>query len=141
MNPFFTPYIDTGLLGCYIGGYPDGDNMKRHVQATIDTFTELSRTLLPADELELAKGNLKAALLLNVDGTTNIAEDIGRQMLHYNKRMSLYEYFQRVDAVTPQRIVDVLQKYYRPCNLTFSAVGPISGTPTFDPAQHFASTF
>ena len=141
VNPFFTPYVDTGLLGIYIVGFPDGNNMKKHVQATINAFIELSSHKLSEEELQLAKGNLKAALLLNVDGSTNIAEDIGRQMLHYGHRLSLYDYFQKVDEVTAERVLEVLQKYFKPGNLTFSAVGPVHGTPSFDSMEHFGITF
>eukprot|EP00759_Apiculatamorpha_spiralis_P034918 PhF_6_TR36006/c0_g1_i1/m.52172/K17732/PMPCB, MAS1; mitochondrial-processing peptidase subunit beta len=139
VNPFFTPYVDTGLLGMYIVGYPHEGNMDQHVNATIRQFAELCWKPLPEDHLALAKGNLKAMLLMNVDGTTNVAEDIGRSMLHYNRRISMYDYFLKVDEVTPERIQKVLQKYFLAGNLTMSAIGPVGCTPTLNALEHFSS--
>ena len=124
-NPFFTPYIDSGLMGVYLIGYPQENNVQHHLRSVMEFFSELCSTRLSDSDLELAKSNLKAALVLNVDGTTNIAEDIGRQLLHADKRLSLEEYFTHVDAVSSERIRDVMNRYYRPGSLCLSTVGPV----------------
>ena len=49
-------------------------------------------------ELERAKNSLKANMLLQLDGTTAIAEDIGRQMLSYGRRIPQHELEARIDV-------------------------------------------
>ena len=62
-------------------------------------------------EVERAKSQLKAALLLALDGSTAIAEDIGRQIVTSGKRLTPQEIETAVDAVTPDEIKRVASKY------------------------------
>lgn len=64
-----------------------------------------------AVEVERAKSQLKASLLLSLDGTTAVAEDIGRQLVTSGRRMSPKQIEFAVDAVTPAEIQRVAQKY------------------------------
>ena len=152
MNPFYTPYTDTGLMGVYLVGYPSGGSIQRHLGAITAFFTNLCSTRLSDEDLQLAKSNLKAALVLNIDGTTNIAEDIGRQMLHNGKRIALVDYFSAIDAVTADDVLRVMNAYFLPNGLSLSTVGPaksidiagqvdkaISPVPSVDYLRGFAS--
>lgn len=49
-------------------------------------------------EVERAKNILRTNLLLQLDGTTPVCEDIGRQMLCYNRRIPLHELDARIEA-------------------------------------------
>ena len=55
-------------------------------------------------EVERAKNILRTNLLLQLDGTTPVCEDIGRQMLCYNRRIPLHELDARIEV---RRIVCV----------------------------------
>lgn len=50
-------------------------------------------------EVERAKNILRTNLLLQLDGTTPICEDIGRQMLCYNRRIPLHELDARIEVM------------------------------------------
>ena len=52
-----------------------------------------------------AKAQLKAALLLSLDGSTAIVEDIGRQVVTTGKRLSPEEVFEQVDKITKDDII------------------------------------
>ena len=49
-------------------------------------------------EVQRAKNLLKTNMLLMLDGSTPICEDIGRQMLCYNRRIPLTEIDARIDV-------------------------------------------
>ena len=49
-------------------------------------------------EVQRAKNILKANLLLQLDGTTPVCEDIGRQMLCYGRRIPLQEMDERIEV-------------------------------------------
>ena len=49
-------------------------------------------------EVERAKNLLKTNMLLQLDGTTPICEDIGRQMLCYGRRIPVSELEARIDV-------------------------------------------
>ena len=62
-------------------------------------------------EVERAKSQLKASLLLSLDGTTAIAEDIGRQLVTSGHRFSPKQIENAVDAVSTDDVKRVAQKY------------------------------
>lgn len=51
-------------------------------------------------EVDRAKNLLKTNMLLQLDGTTPICEDIGRQMLCYGRRIPQHELEARIDVST-----------------------------------------
>ena len=55
-------------------------------------------------EVNRAKNLLKTNMLLQLDGTTPICEDIGRQMLCYGRRMPQHELEARIDRVDAQLV-------------------------------------
>lgn len=55
-------------------------------------------TVVTEHEVERARNILKTNMLLQLDGTTAICEDVGRQMLCYNRRIPLHELEKRIDV-------------------------------------------
>lgn len=49
-------------------------------------------------EVARARNQLKTHLMLQLDGTTPICEDIGRQMLVYGRRVPINEMLARIDV-------------------------------------------
>lgn len=55
-------------------------------------------TSVTEKEVIRAKNILKTNMFLQLDGTTAVCEDIGRQMLCYNRRIPLHELETRIDV-------------------------------------------
>lgn len=122
---FSTSYSDTGLWGIYLVS-ENYSNLDDLVHFTLKEWTRMS--LGPLDvEVERAKSQLKASLLLTLDGSTAIAEDIGRQIVTTGRRFSPKQIERAVDAVTTAEIQRVAQKYLWDKDIAIAAVGRISG--------------
>jgi processing peptidase subunit beta len=106
---FSTSYSDTGLWGIYLVT----ENLMNIDDLTHFTLKEWTRmSVAPTDiEVERAKSQLKASLLLGLDGTTAIAEDIGRQLVTTGRRFSPKQIENAIDSVTKADIQNVAQKY------------------------------
>jgi mitochondrial-processing peptidase subunit beta len=76
-------------------------------------------------EVERAKAQLKASILLSLDGTTAIAEDIGRQLITTGRRMDSAEIERKIDAITDKDIVDFAGRKLWDQDIAISAVGGI----------------
>lgn len=106
---FSTSYSDTGLWGIYLVS----ENLMNLDDLTHFTLKEWTRmSIAPTEvEVERAKSQLKAGLLLSLDGTTAVAEDIGRQLVTSGRRLTPQQIESAVDAVTVDEIKRVAQKY------------------------------
>lgn len=99
---FSTSYSDTGLWGIYVVS----ENLMNLDDTTHFIMKEWQRMSMnpTTAEVERAKQQLKSSLLLGLDGTTAIAEDIGRQTITTGKRYTPKEIERYVDAVTEEDI-------------------------------------
>lgn len=126
---FNTCYKDTGLFGIYFVA-PDNklDDLMWYV------MNDLVRLVhAPSDEeVERAKVNLKATMLMGLDGHSNVAEDIGRQLLTYGRRMTPAEIFSRIDAVTTSDIKATAAKFINDEDHALAAVGGIHELPDYN---------
>lgn len=79
-----------------------------------------------------AKNQLKSALLLTTtDNTTAAAEDIGRQLLVYGRRIPREEIFARIDAVTTESLKQVANRFFYDAELAISALGETYDLPEY----------
>uniref|UniRef100_A0A4W4HE78 Mitochondrial-processing peptidase subunit beta n=1 Tax=Electrophorus electricus TaxID=8005 RepID=A0A4W4HE78_ELEEL len=124
---FNTCYTDTGLWGLYAVCEPGTVSQMMHF-----TQQEMSLcTSVTESEVARAKNLLKTNMLLHLDGSTPICEDIGRQMLCYGRRIPLHE-LESIDANT---IKQVCTKYIYNKAPAIAAVGPIDQLPDYNHIQ------
>ncbi|KAI6052814.1 mitochondrial-processing peptidase subunit beta isoform X1 [Marmota monax] len=126
---FNTSYTDTGLWGLYTVCEPATIADMLHV-----VQREWMRlcTSVTESEVARAKNLLKTNMLLQLDGSTPICEDIGRQMLCYNRRIPIPELEARIDAVNAKTVREVCTKYIYDKSPAIAAVGPIEQLPDFN---------
>lgn len=128
MTCFNTVYRDTGLFGVYATAAPERcEDLSFEI---LNEWTRLGKTATTI-EVERAKARLKAALLMNLDGSAAIVEDIGRQLLTHGRRLTPAEIFLRINAVTADDIRRISTKHcydVEPC-LVF--MGPTKLFPEY----------
>jgi processing peptidase subunit beta len=120
---FHTTYSDTGLWGIYLVS-----ENKFHLDDLVhNVHREWNRLSISVTEAEVAraKQQLKAALLLGLDGTTAIAEDIGRQVLTLGRRQSPQELEQQIDSITVADIKRCAREYLWDREVAVVGFGPI----------------
>jgi processing peptidase subunit beta len=96
------------------------------VHFSLREWSRLSQSVSPA-EVERAKAQLKASILLSLDGTTAVAEDIGRQIVTTGRRMTPAEVERSVNAVTENDVIEFAKKKLWDKDIAISAVGRIEG--------------
>lgn len=96
------------------------------VHFTLREWSRLSYNVTEA-EVERAKAQLKASILLSLDGTTAVAEDIGRQIITSGRRMGPEEVERVVSKITEKDIMEFAQKKLWDQDIAISAVGSIEG--------------
>jgi processing peptidase subunit beta len=138
---FSTSYSDTGWalsLDFYVlwanecslwGIYLVTDKLTRIddlVHFTLREWSRLSYNVTEA-EVERAKAQLKASILLSLDGTTAVAEDIGRQIITTGRRMGPEEIERVIGAITEKDVMSFAQRKLWDQEIAVSAIGSIEG--------------
>ena len=90
-------------------------------------------------ETERAKAQLKASILLSLDGTTAIAEDIGRQIVTTGRRMSPEEVERVVGRISEKDVMDFARRKLWDQDIAISAVGSIEGLLDYNRKYHQAA--
>lgn len=96
------------------------------VHFTLREWSRLSFNVSEA-ETERAKAQLKASILLSLDGTTAVAEDIGRQIVTTGRRMDPSEIERVVGQITEKDVMRFAKKKLWDQDIAISAVGSIEG--------------
>ena len=126
---FNTCYKDTGLFGIYITA---ADNkLDDCMWYTMDNLVRLCHNVSD-EEVDRAKTQLKANMMMQLDSFSLTADDIGRQMLTYGRRMSPAETFQRIDALSTADVKATANKFINDEDHALSAVGPIFELPDYN---------
>ncbi|KAK8043617.1 hypothetical protein PG993_006047 [Apiospora rasikravindrae] len=122
---FSTSYSDTGLWGIYLVS----DKLTRLDDLVHFTLREWSRlsSQVTESEVERAKAQLKASILLSLDSTSAVAEDIGRQLVTTGRRMTPGEIERTIDRVTEKDVMSFANRKLWDQDIAISAVGSIEG--------------
>lgn len=102
------------------------------VHFTLREWSRLSYNVTGA-ETERAKAQLKASILLSLDGTTAVAEDIGRQIVTTGRRMNPEEVERVIGGISEKDVMDFARRKLWDKDIAISAVGSIEGEPPYSP--------
>ncbi|KAF4659229.1 mitochondrial processing peptidase beta subunit [Perkinsus chesapeaki] len=130
-----TCYKDTGLFGFYVAS-PE-EKINNAIDELMCSIDSLSYSITEED-LERAKKQLLTTLFIGLDDTTGVAEDIGRQLLVYGRRISPAEFVKRLDQIDHYEIRRVAQKYLLNKPVTMTGVGMVQNVMQLSEVQKLA---
>ncbi|TYZ68444.1 hypothetical protein PybrP1_004303 [[Pythium] brassicae (nom. inval.)] len=126
---FNTCYQDTGLFGVY--AVADRFKLNDLTWYTMEALVRLVHKTTD-EEVALAKTQLKANMLMQLDGSSPICEDIGRQLLTYGRRLTPAEIFARIDAVDAAAVRVAADEVINDKEHALAATGPIYELPDYN---------
>jgi predicted Zn-dependent peptidase len=94
---YHAPYSDTGVFGLYAG--TDAADTEELMRVVVDEIAATSRNLTQA-EVDRAKAQMKAGLLMALESSGARAEQLARQMMIYGRPIPLEEIVGKIEAVT-----------------------------------------
>ena len=125
---FVSAYDDGGLFGIYAG---TGENDTSELLSVV--VDELAK--LPADigdeELERARAQLKASVLMGRESSLSRCEQLAQQVLVYGRSLSLDEIVERIETVNRAGLGRVLDRM-RGVQPSLAVIGPTGGVDSFD---------
>lgn len=129
---FNTCYKETGLTGTYFVVDPKSiDNL---IYSVLNQWVWLA-TEIDEATMNRAKRSLLTNLLLMLDGSTPICEDIGRQLLCYGRRIPTPEMHARIESITIEQFREVCQRVFLEGQISASVVGQTQYWPNREEIQ------
>ncbi|KAI9487647.1 MAG: Metalloenzyme, LuxS/M16 peptidase-like protein [Benjaminiella poitrasii] len=120
---FTKGYKDTGLWGLYVVSQ-NRNQLDDFVHFLQKEWVRLSTTIT-ASEIERAKQQVKASLLLSLDTTCAVADDIGSQVLATGKRLTEEELKTTINKITAEEVRKTAYKYIWDQELAVVGQGPV----------------
>lgn len=109
-------YPSTGIWGIYFGCDADDlDECMQLVRAELDRFMSVPLT---ADELSVAKQQIKGQIGIACDNRENLALDFGKGFLHYGWKKDITALYRNIDAITAEEMQAVAGELFPEERLT-----------------------
>ncbi len=123
---FHWGFSDTGVFGVHAA--TGKDDIAELVPVIVN---ELQRVALDigADELDRARAQYRAGLLMSQESASSRAGQIARQMLLYGRPFTVDELMDRLANITTERLTDLAGRLFGGPKPTLSAIGPIGALP------------
>lgn len=120
-------YADSGLLTIYAG--TGGEDVADLATLTIDELRRAAEGMSPA-EVERARAQIKAGLLMGLESPSNRAERLARMTAIWGKVPPLTETIGRIDAVTTDDVRTLAGSMARRGQVAMALYGQIADAPT-----------
>lgn len=130
---FSSSHNDTGLFGIYAGTNP------KMVGTLIPVIAgEMKRLTEKVEQSDLARASaqLKAGLLMSLESTSSRIEQLGRQMLIFNRPIPIEELIEEVELIDEEAIARVAKRTLEG-KLTLASVGDSRSLKGFDKIAGF----
>ena len=125
-------YADTGMMTIYAG--TSGEQVPELAQITIDEMNRAAEDLSEA-ELDRARAQMKAGLLMGLESPSNRAERLARMIQIWGRVPELAEVVDRIDAVSLSDMRTIAETTIAQAPAAMALYGPVDTAPTLEALQ------
>ena len=119
---FHWGFSDTGIFGIHAA--TGGENLPELVPVIIDELRKSSERI-DQQEIERARAQIRAQLLMGQESPAARAGQIARQMMLYGRIIPNNEMMERLAGITTDRLTDLAGRLFFDTTPTLSAIGPL----------------
>jgi len=125
---FASSYDDGGLFGIYAG--TGEDEVAELIPVMCDEIVKVGAGVREI-EVQRARAQLKASILMSLESTSSRCEQLARQMAIYRRPVSVAEVVDSIEAVTPEDCARVARRLFATIP-TVAAIGPLARVESYD---------
>ncbi len=116
-------YQDCGVFSVYAGTSPE--QTSEVLGLVVQEMREVAANGVTADELELAKQQARASLLMGLEDSASRAAALAQCEMVHGRQISTDETLENLDAVSLDDCADIANEYFVTEKLAFAAIGDI----------------
>jgi predicted Zn-dependent peptidase len=131
---FSNSHTQSGLFGVYAG--TSADDLDKLAPVVADEIKKTVQDKVSQKELDRAKVQLKASMLMALESSSSTAEVAARQTLLYNRIVPIDEIVGRVDAVTLEDVQNAARLVFS-SKPTYTLLGDLKSYPTYEKIQKY----
>jgi len=132
---FHWGFSDTGIFGIHAA--TGKEDIAELVTVLLAELKKAGEGILP-EELDRARAQYRAGLLMSQESPSSRASQIARQMLLYGRPIPTDELMDRLSKLTTDRLADLSGRLFS-AHPTVAAVGPVGSLPAFDAVRDMLS--
>lgn len=125
---FTSSYSDGGLFGIYAG--TGEDEVTELLPVMCEEVVKVTAGVTE-DELQRARAQLKASILMSLESTSSRCEQLARQILVYGRPITTQEVVDKVEAIDNAEIIRVAKRLFS-STPTMTAIGPLAKVEAYD---------
>ncbi len=118
-------YQDCGMFSVFAGTSPE--QVDEVIDLSIAEMRAVVNDGVTEDELELAKQQAVASILLSLEDSASRAAALAQGEMTHGRQIPVEETLRRLDAVTTDDIHSLAREFFRTDNIAFAALGDLSG--------------
>jgi predicted Zn-dependent peptidase len=119
---FHWGFSDTGIFGIHAA--TGGENLPELLPVIVDELRKSSHNI-EQQEIERARAQIRAQLLMGQESPAARAGQIARQMMLYGRPIPNPEMMERLEGITIERLTDLAGRLFFDTVPTLSAIGPL----------------
>lgn len=119
---FIASYVDTGLFGVYAG------TARKKVSEVIGLIVKELKGLkdtVREDELRRAKEQIKGNLILGLESTSNLMQNLAKQEIYYGRYYSPEDMARLIEAVSIREVKDLAARLMADNSIAITLLGPV----------------
>jgi predicted Zn-dependent peptidase len=121
----YAAYTDCGMLSIFAGTSPD--QVEEVLDIVMDEMRWVVRNGVEVDELDLAKQQTRASILLGLEDSAGRAASLAHSEMLHGRQITIEETLRNIDSVTTDEVAALASEFFRTELIAFAAIGDLKG--------------
>jgi predicted Zn-dependent peptidase len=118
-------FLDCGFFSVYAGTAPN--QIGKAIDLSVAELKRIKREGVSGEEIELAKQQSVATILLGLEDSSNRAANLAQQEITFGKQISVEETLRKIEQVRAEEIRELAREFFQTERIALAALGNLNG--------------
>lgn len=118
-------FEDCGIFSIYAATSPE--KLSEAIDLSIEELAKIKKHGVTDEELQLAKDQANASILLGLEDSGVRAGNLAQQIITHGKTIALEETLEKIEAVRAEDIQELAREFFRSEKIALAALGNLNG--------------